>query len=315
MESSISRATKIALNQEFHPSSMYAGFKKWTDKGLVYIGQLFQGQTLKSFQQLSEEFNLPAHDHYKFLQMRNYLQKNKEWGNLSRDPSNTEQLFVRGEEEKIKKGVISQFFRALQEDLRNKDWESKLRWERELNDVISEIEWEEACLAGHKLTNSPNWREFDWKVKNRYFRTPVIMAKFGNSSGLCWRGCGQQGDLSHILWACPKLQGYWEDVKKEIERILDIKLIQEPKLFILGIPIENQMAKNNLYLLRTMLLIAKKTITILWLQPQPPNIQQWQNKVNEVFIMEKITAKIQLKMDNFSVTWSPWITNYIRNEE
>ncbi len=33
----------------------------------------------------------------------------------------------------------------------------------------------------------------------------------------------------------------------------------------------------------------------------------WNKKVNEVFIMEKVTAKIQLKIDNFIDIWPPWI--------
>lgn len=41
--------------------------------------------------------------------------------------------------------------------------------------------WEESHLSSHKITNSSMWKEFDWKVKVRYFRTP--------SSGVqvCWR--------------------------------------------------------------------------------------------------------------------------------
>lgn len=60
ISNSISRATKIVINPEFHPSSTDVGFEKWMDMGQVYIGQLFNGQILKSFQQCIEEFNLPA---------------------------------------------------------------------------------------------------------------------------------------------------------------------------------------------------------------------------------------------------------------
>ncbi len=73
-----------------------------------------------------------------------------------------------------------------------------------------------------------------------------------------WRGCGHQEDLSHMLWSCPNLQGYCEDVRRESEQILDTKLKHDPKLFILGIPVGNQMGKKKLCLLRTLLLIAKK---------------------------------------------------------
>lgn len=300
VSNSVSRVTKIAVNPDFHPSKTDNGFKKWMNKGLVYIDQLFDGQVLKSFQQLIQEFNLQVQDHYRFLQIRHYLQKNKNWESILKEPSKTEQFLIKCEGEKMKKGIISRFYRALQQDLKNKDLENKTKWEIELNILINENEWDETCLSGHKLTNSPNWREFDWKIKNRYFGTPIITAKYGVSSALCWRGCGHQGDLSHIMWACPKLQEYWDGVKRIIEQILDIKIKLDPKLFILGIPSGLQMGKKKTYLLRTLLLIAKKTITVLWLQPQPPNIKQWQQKVNEVYIMEKITAKIQLKTDFFN---------------
>lgn len=52
-------------------------------------------------------------------------------------------------------------------------------------------------------------------------------------------GLYHQLDLSYILWVCPNLQGYWEDVKKEIVLILDTKLNLHPMLFILGIPLGN----------------------------------------------------------------------------
>lgn len=42
--------------------------------------------------------------------------------------------------------------------------------------IISDEDWEETFKARHKLTNSPIRREFDWKVRMRYFNTPSITA-------------------------------------------------------------------------------------------------------------------------------------------
>lgn len=46
VSNSVSRVTKIAINPDFHPSRTDNGFKKWMNKGLVYIDQLFDGQVL-----------------------------------------------------------------------------------------------------------------------------------------------------------------------------------------------------------------------------------------------------------------------------
>lgn len=52
ISNSISRATKIATNPEFLPSTMDAEYHKWMNKGLIYTAQVFSGKTLRSFEQL-----------------------------------------------------------------------------------------------------------------------------------------------------------------------------------------------------------------------------------------------------------------------
>lgn len=73
---------------------MGARYNKWTNKRLIYIAQVFNGQTMKSFEQLILDFNLPANDFYKFLQLRHHLQKHKGWENICKTPSKLEELFM-----------------------------------------------------------------------------------------------------------------------------------------------------------------------------------------------------------------------------
>lgn len=304
MSNSVSRATKIAKNPDFIPSTIDSGFNKWANKGLIYIDQMFQGQTMKSFTQLQKEFNLPAHDFYKFLQLRDYLQKHQEWENIYKTPSKLEEVLWSFSEDKSKKGVISKIYKALQHESDDNNLDIKEKWELEANIIISEEEWEETFKEGHKLTNSPTWREFDWKVKMRYFYTLFITSKYSNTTDLCWRECGAVGDSTHIFWDCPKIQDFWKNIQKEIKQIMGINFPLEPALYILGIIPDNMTDKNSKYLLRILLLIAKKTITASWLKPQPPSILQWRDGVKNVFIMEKITARLQLKTDLFDKRWS-----------
>ncbi len=85
---------------------------------------------------------------------------------------------------------------------------------------------------------------------------------------------------------------------------MGINLPLEPAVYILGIIPDSMTDKNSKYLLRILLLIAKKTITASWLKPQPPSITQWRDRVKNVFVMEKITARLQLKTDLFDKRWS-----------
>ena len=74
----------------------------------------------------------------------------------------------------------------------------KEKWELEMNTIIPDNDWELSCSEGHKITNSPIWKEFEWKTKMRFFRTPVVTSRFADTSDLCWKGCGLVGDHTHI---------------------------------------------------------------------------------------------------------------------
>lgn len=65
---------------------MEKGFSKWREKGLMYLLQLFKGDNLKSFEQLKKECDLMTHDFYKYLQIRDYLTKHKEWNYMRKNP-------------------------------------------------------------------------------------------------------------------------------------------------------------------------------------------------------------------------------------
>ena len=137
--------------------------------------------------------------------------------------------------DETKKGAISKLYKVLHYECNSNNKDVKEKWELEANIIICDEDWEETFKLGHSITNSPTWREFDSKVKKRYFNTPSITSKYSNTSNLCWRGCGRVGDFPHIFWDCPNIQGFWKDVQKQIKRVLGITFTLDPALYILGI--------------------------------------------------------------------------------
>ena len=115
LPTSISRAMKIAPNIDFVPSRLDAGFKIWAEKGLNTIDKLFGEGVLRSFDQLQKKFGLLTHDFYRYLQLRNYLQKHKDWEILKESPSNIERFFILMIEGLTNK-VKSNMYKILQEE-------------------------------------------------------------------------------------------------------------------------------------------------------------------------------------------------------
>ena len=58
---------------------------------------MFNGQNMKSFEQLAQEFDFPGHDLYTFLQLRLCFQRHKEWER--NEPTKLDELFMSFTEE------------------------------------------------------------------------------------------------------------------------------------------------------------------------------------------------------------------------
>ncbi|KAF3854309.1 hypothetical protein F7725_022364 [Dissostichus mawsoni] len=61
----LSRAIQIVGNLEFLPSIADSTFKKWADRGLKIIDQLFYDNILQPFSYLQETFQLPSCDMFR----------------------------------------------------------------------------------------------------------------------------------------------------------------------------------------------------------------------------------------------------------
>lgn len=304
---SISRAMLIVGNIEFPPSLWDSGFRRWADKGLRTINQLFRGTEFKSFSQLQEQFDLPSKDLYRYLQIRHYVTNHKEKEMVSKNPNEIEEYFISVLEKHFptKKHLSNIYKRLATSTLQNTEY-IKEKWELEMNVIIEDSTWEDIWAGCHKGINSQLWKEFDWKVKIRFFNTPLVISSYVKNSNLalCWRKCGNIGDTTHIFWDCPVLQGFWGDIKKEIDTILDIDVTLEPMLFLLGAIPKDIYNADQRYALRILLLVAKKMITVNWKELKPPTIGQWTQRLKNVYMMERMTATLQLTMDTFMQRWT-----------
>ncbi len=106
------------------------------------------------------------------------------------------------------------------------------------------------------------------------------------SEELCWRKYGKTGDHTHIFWDCPIIQGFWKGVKEEIGKILELDIPLDPLVFLLGAIPKEEYSVEHRYILRILLLTAKKMITVNLKEEGPPAIAQWLQKLKHVYIME-----------------------------
>lgn len=166
-------------------------------------------------------------------------------------------------------------------------------------------------MTGHKITSSALWKEFNWKLKMRSFRTPSYIPKYEKrEKKLCWRNCKQIGDHAHIFWDCPKLKKFWQEVQAEILTTINVNLPLDPIYYLLGLTPKGDMGKREVHLIHILLLVMRKIITLSWLKPQTPTLNQWRERLEQVYLKEKITAKLHIKTDSFLALYAPVIAYF-----
>uniref|UniRef100_A0A8C1HQQ8 Uncharacterized protein n=2 Tax=Cyprinus carpio TaxID=7962 RepID=A0A8C1HQQ8_CYPCA len=77
-----------------------------------------------------------------------------------------------------------------------------------------------------------------------------------NQSSQCWRGCGEtMATHSHIFWQCPLLDNFWKSIFTYINKVLNVDLIRDPLIAILGIKPVVIHSRKKMYLLQILLII------------------------------------------------------------
>lgn len=65
----------IAYDKGFTPGSMDQRFKQWIPTGLTAMCTLIKDGNFMSFQEIKQKYDLSNQDHYRYLQIRDFLNK------------------------------------------------------------------------------------------------------------------------------------------------------------------------------------------------------------------------------------------------
>ena len=93
---------------------------------------------------------------------------------------------------------------------------------------------------------------------------PGTMSKMYPSlvSNMCWHGCGSEGTLMHMLWYCPAVKQFWQDIVNDLTAILNTEVALCPMDGHSGM--DGIRSRNMQHILSHAFLVAKRTILIDW---------------------------------------------------
>ena len=79
--------------------------------------------------------------------------------------------------------------------------------------------------------------------------------------------------------------------------------------------IEESVQAGEKYLIKILLIAAKKAITKNWLKNITPDYKQWRTIMDNIQDMEQVTFKLKIKEELFNKRWEKWLMYRFRRGE
>lgn len=294
-----------ALDKNFKPAMYDPVFKEWSKKGLTAFCVATKNNKMKSFQELKLVFDLRNQDLFRYLQLRDYFNKEVMKHTTKEGVNPLIEVMYGAYQNKTGK-IVSKLYAALLKNVKNNSLYVKTKWESELKVEITEEGWYHSLTILQTSTNSQQWREFNWKCAIRFFITPNIKSKQLGIVQPCWRDCDtQSANHSHIFWTCPKIQLFWIMINNTLQGVLGYNIPREFHIMFLG-NMSDHVQKEDLYLTKILLTAARKAITKSWCKPATPDTERWEKIIQTIYIMEKLTHILRLREPSFHRKWNKW---------
>lgn len=292
----------VAHDKDFKPGMHDSNFKYWINKGVTAFCNLINNGEIRSFQYLKDKFSLDNRDFFRYLQLREYYNKEIKDRN---EPNAVLETLCGAYQQKMRK-IVSKLYSSLMSCQKNTTLYVKEKWEKEAVVKISNEEWYKICEMSQTSTNSQKWREFNWKNFIRFFITPSIKGKQLSTQQMCWRKCGTVGaNHTHVFWDCIEIRPFWTSVHLTFCKVLKYSVPLTFTTMYLGLL--SNVKKEDQYLVKILLSAVRKAITRRWLKPEPPSHTQWIDIVQEIFTMERMTFILRLEEAEFKGKWEKWI--------
>nr|XP_014345684.1 PREDICTED: uncharacterized protein LOC106704038 [Latimeria chalumnae] len=186
-------------------------WKKWANKGLYRIADLYEKGVFKSFTQLFQQFRLERQEFWKFLQIRHCI--------LSLPQITTHKPPARSELVTYIELMVHfpHLVSSLYQYLMKWTWPQKVGrrvcWQNMIGGQLTDQDWEELVREMSCPMRDAHLKLMQYKIVNNLYWTPSRMYTLKlRQTPTCWRCQGEIGDIAHMIYFCNKLNRFWDRI-------------------------------------------------------------------------------------------------------
>lgn len=275
------------------------------EAGIIFIGDVFEGVNLMSFEQMVNKYKIPRKEFWKYLQLRSSITSvNKKHPLISQ--TDIQEVF---QSDWLIEGGASRFYRLMRHSQPPKTDGLKRSWEEDLGREISQEVWKDIVGSWYRTSREMQTRLITYKIINRGYWTPCKMARLKlRESDICWRCDEDRGTLLHMLYECKMTQNLWENMITFLGDVLGAELLQSPALCILGIITEGVglSAQQTLWC-RLALITGCRVVLRHWKTKGTIPFNEWMVEMTKIASYEQMIYKLNHRQEVFQKIWGPYI--------
>lgn len=107
-----------------------------------------------------------------------------------------------------------------------------------------------------------------------------------------------EGKLLHMLWTCPYLEDFWNFVICTVSDVIEAKIPEDPRVWILGDVNMLKVTKHKKYFISLASTAGKKIILVNWKSENPRSQKHWLNELSSC-TPEKILYNVRRKPETY----------------
>ena len=139
-------------------------------------------------------------------------------------------------------------------------------WKRKFNIDIGKRHWD----LVHSLRET-RLKSLAWKIMHNIYPTNVTLCKMKIKPNHFCSFCQEDMDtLEHFFFSCVKVRPLWEEVTKEINMYMGIKITLDEKIVLLGSNLIKNISKKQTLHINKVINIAKMSISKFKNGPKRP---------------------------------------------
>lgn len=168
-----------------------------------------------------------------------------------------------------------------------------VKWAQNCGTAINHSSWEFLWRSTMKLVIPVHIKENMIKMQFRWHITLKKLSLMNkNMSNKCWK-CGEmEGSYYHMWWMCTKAKGYWDQIHRELCKILGYKFEKRTEIYLISIGLEHFIKED-----RTLICYAIGAARLIyaqkWRVADIPTTEEWLIKLYNFMDLDCLTRTLK----------------------